>query len=326
MYTNKGFRYALASAGLMGLAPIFGKQALLVGLGALPLVALRTAGAAILLLLLILFFKRSNLTIYPIGLMGCLIAGSLNGIGSILYYSSLARIDASLGQLLFMMYPIMIAVVFYLDGQRPSRVTILRLGLSIPAVYLLTYNVSSSIDLIGAAMMLMAAFLYAIHIPINQRVLYEVPAPTVTLYTLLAMTVVVLVAFLLGSQPLIPIPAEAVQPIMLLTAVTFISRLTLFAGVKFIGGIQTSLIGLGELVVTIFFSFLLLGESLTGLQWLGALILILSLISGGFDRKPTQRARTRGWLYWLRPPVPPALVAVEEKGENPKPQPDPRPE
>jgi len=310
----------------MGLAPIFGKQALLVGLGALPLVALRTAGAAILLLLLILFFKRSNLTIYPIGLMGCLIAGSLNGIGSILYYSSLARIDASLGQLLFMMYPIMIAVVFYLDGQRPSRVTILRLGLSIPAVYLLTYNVSSSIDLIGAAMMLMAAFLYAIHIPINQRVLYEVPAPTVTLYTLLAMTVVVLVAFLLGSQPLIPIPAEAVQPIMLLTAVTFISRLTLFAGVKFIGGIQTSLIGLGELVVTIFFSFLLLGESLTGLQWLGALILILSLISGGFDRKPTQRARTRGWLYWLRPPVPPALVAVEEKGENPKPQPDPRPE
>ncbi len=34
-------------------------------------------------------------------------------------------------------------------------------------------------------MMLGAAALYALHLPINQRVLYEVPAPTVTLYTLL---------------------------------------------------------------------------------------------------------------------------------------------
>ena len=310
----------------MGLTPIFGKQVLLAGLGSLPLVAFRTSGAAILLLLIILFFKRSNLTIFPLGLVGCLIAGSLNGVGSILYYASLARIDASLGQLLFMMYPVMIAVLFYADGQRPSRITILRLGISIPAVYLLLHPASTSIDLLGAAMMLIAALLYALHIPINQRVLYEVPAPTVTLYTLLAMTAVVLVAFVFGSQPLIPIPADAVQPLVLLTAVTFISRLTLFAGVKFIGGIQTSIIGLGELVVTILFSFLLLGESLSDLQWLGALILVTSLILGVFDRKPTQRARTRGWLYWLRPPVHPAPLAVAELGESHEKQPQSLPE
>ena len=44
--------------------------------------------------------------------------------------------------------------------------------------------------------MLGAAALYALHLPINQRVLYEVPAPTVTLYTLLAMSAVVVPAYL----------------------------------------------------------------------------------------------------------------------------------
>lgn len=265
--------------------------------------AFRTAGAAILLVALIFIFRRKYVQIYPVGLFGCVLAGSLNGIGSILYYSSLERIDASLGQLLFMIYPVMIAFLFYLDGQRPTILTIVRLFLSLPAIYLLTHPTYSEVDMTGAALMLAAAFLYALHIPINQRVLYEVPAPTVTMYTLCAMTLVVVLAFLLGNQPLIPIPPDAARPLLLLTTITFLSRLTLFAGVKYLGGMQTSLIGLGELLVTIFFSFLLLGESLTATQWVGAFILAFSLVLGAFDRKPPRRARTRGWLYWLRPPA-----------------------
>ena len=49
--------------------------------------------------------------------------------------------------------------------------------------------------MVGAAMMFGAAFLYALHLLINQRVLYEVPAPTVTFYTLLGMSITVLIAF-----------------------------------------------------------------------------------------------------------------------------------
>ena len=36
-----------------------------------------------------------------------------------------------------------------------------------------------------------------------------------------------------------------------LTLVTFFSRLTLFLGVKHLGGMQTALLGLGELLVTL---------------------------------------------------------------------------
>lgn len=301
----RGFPVAAASALFLGLSPVFGKQALLAGMGPLAVVAVRTAGATGLLMLGMLLFNRRYLYIYPVGLVGCLLAGGLNGIGSLLYYGALARIDASLGQLLYSMYPLFVALLLYLDGQRYSRATLVRLGVSLVAVYLLSATSSGRVDVLGIAMMLGASLLYALHIPINQRVLYEAPAPTVTLYTLMAMTVVVVPVYALFAPEYRPAPEAALLPILALTAVTFLSRLTLFAGVKLIGGLETTLIGLGELLVTLLLAFFWLGETLTLVQWIGAGLLSASLLTGsrGPSQPPPSGLR-RGWLHWLVPPMP----------------------
>lgn len=299
-----GISLALTSALMIGLTPIFGKQAILAGMPALAVVAGRTVGAAALLLVLILIINRRYLYIYPVGLGGCALAGSLNGIGSVLFYSSLARIDASLAQLLFSFYPVFVALVLYADGLRYRPVTLFRLALSIPAVYLLLQVNTGSFDLIGAAFALGAGILYALHIPINQRVLYDVPAPTVTMYTLLAMTVIVVPAFLLFSPPVGPVTRDAWIPLLNLTIVTFLSRITLFAGVKSIGGLQTALIGLAELLLTVFLSIILLGERLTIIQWVGAGLLFALLLLAGFEKQTSHTLGTSGWLRWIRPPLP----------------------
>ena len=91
---NTGVQAALASAVFLGLAPIFGKQAILLGLSPLSVVALRTLLATLLLIVVMLIFKRKYFYIYPAGLLGCLLAGGINGAGSLLYYGSLGRIDA----------------------------------------------------------------------------------------------------------------------------------------------------------------------------------------------------------------------------------------
>jgi len=309
---ERGAPYALASAILLGIAPIFGKQGIQAGLDPLALVAGRTAGAALLLLSVMLVTNRKYLSIYPIGLAGCLIAGTLNGTGSLFYYAALARLDAGLGQLLFTIYPILVAVLLFLDGRQTSRLTLMRLLLSLPGIYLLTQASRSSIDLLGMAFMLFAALLYAVHIPINQRVLFEAPAPTVTLYTLLAMTAVVVPASLVLVRNPFAIPRAAVNPLLSLTVVTFLSRLTLFAGVKLIGGVQTSLFGLAELLVTIFLAQLILGENLSLQQWAGAGILISTLVLAAVDRTPPTRHRFRGWLYWLRSPLANPSGVVDE--------------
>ncbi len=289
---------------MLGLTPIFGKLALQEGLGALAVVALRTSGAAILLILMIAIFKREYFYIFPLGMAGCLLAGVLNGIGSLFFYAGLARVDASLGQLLYTLYPVWVALLLYLDGQRPSRITLIRLGLSIPGVYLITQAQHGSMDWVGIVYMSIASILYALHIPINQRVLYEVPAPTVTLYTLLSMTAIVLPVWLILPPYNFSIPQGSVTPLVGLTLATFLARLMLFAGVKNIGGIQTSIFGLAELLVTMSFAVTFLGERLTLQQWVGAILLIMILLLALVDRESPSQRRQRGWLYWLRPPLP----------------------
>ena len=297
-----GILAAFSSAVFLGLAPVFGKLAITLGFTPFAVVALRTGFAAGLLLLAVAIFFPKYLYIFPVALAGCALAGVINGFGSLLYYLALQRLDASVGQLLYSLYPFFVALWLILDHQPPSRLTLFRVGLASIAVLLLTNVSNSSVNPTGVIMMIGAAVLYAMHLPINQRVLYEVPAPTVALYTLLAMSAVVIPAYFIFDRAW---PATNVPwlPVVGLTFVTIFSRIALFLGVKKIGGMQTALLGLAELLIAIIFSHLWLGESLTSLQWLGAIGLGVSLILVMFEKSPppTHSGKT-GWLSWIRAP------------------------
>ncbi len=299
---SAGIVAAFSSAVFLGLAPVFGKLAITLGFSPFAVVALRTGFAAAILLVTMLLFYRQYLYIFPVGLVGCLLAGAINGLGSLFYYLALQRLDASVGQLLYSLYPFFVALWLILDHQPPSRLTIFRISLATIAVLLLTNVPSSSMDPVGVIMMIIAAVLYAMHLPINQRVLYEVPAPTVALYTLLAMSAIVIPAYLIFDRAW-PVGEKPWLPIIGLTSVTIFSRVALFLGVKKIGGMQTALLGLAELLIAIFFSSILLGERFSFLQWLGALGLAISLTLVMYEKPaPAAPANKTGWLSWIRPP------------------------
>ena len=297
-----GIVAAFSSAMFLGLAPVFGKLAITQGFSPFAVVALRTGFAAGILLLVIAIFYPQYLYIFPVGLVGCMLAGTINGLGSLLYYLALGKLDASLGQLLYSLYPFFVALWLVLDHQPPSRLTFFRIGLATIAVLLLTSVPGRSINITGVIMMLGAAVLYAMHLPINQRVLYEVPAPTVALYTLLSMSAVVIPAYFIFDRAW---PATNIPwlPVAGLTFVTVFSRIALFLGVKKIGGMQTALLGLAELLIAIFFSSIWLSEKLLPTQWLGALGLSISLILVMYDHPtlPPHGGKT-GWLSWIRAP------------------------
>lgn len=297
-----GILAAFSSAMFLGMAPVFGKLAISEGFTPFAVVALRTGFAAGIMLLVMSIFFRQYLYIFPVGLIGCVLAGAINGLGSLFYYLALQRLDASLGQLLYSLYPFFVALWLILDHQPPSRLTIFRITLATIAVLLLTYVPDRPMDMTGVAMMVIGAILYAMHLPINQRVLYEVPAPTVALYTLLAMSAVVIPAYLIFDRAW---PAENVPwlPVAGLTFVTIFSRVALFLGVKKIGGMQTALLGLAELLIALFFSNLLLGENLSMTQWLGVLALGISLVLVMYEKPaPFAPPAKTGWLSWIRPP------------------------
>lgn len=301
-----GINAALMSAFFLGLAPVFGKAAM--GgdhFSPFAVVALRTSAAALLLFLIMAVFKREFLYIYGIGLLGCVIAGSINGIGSLFYYVGLSKLNASIAQMLYSLYPFFVAIWLILDRQPLSKLSMLRIAIALISAILLTQSGANTIDPIGVLCMIIAAGFYAAHIPINQRVLYDVPPPTVTLYTLVSMSAIVITAYFLFDRSL---PTGATgeapwMPIFALTLVTFFSRLTLFLGIKHIGGMQTALLGLGELIVAILFSHLLLNETLSNLQWVGVACLGISLLLVLLEKPvPHPPVHPHGLLSWIQPP------------------------
>jgi drug/metabolite transporter (DMT)-like permease len=311
----KGISAALGSALFLGLAPVFGRQAILAGIPSLAVVAIRTVSATLLLLLVTAIFFRRYLYIYPAGLLGCLMAGWINGVGSLFYYFALSRINANLGQMLYSLYPLFLALWLALDRQLPNRLTLMRLCLALPAIILLAKTDHSPVDLLGVGAMLVASMLYALHLPFNQRVLYDMPPQTVTLYTLLAMSSVVVPPFLLAgpggiggfidlTRGMSVSTADILglcSPLIGLTLVTFFSRLMLFTGVKHLGGMQTALLGLGELLVTLVFAHFWLQESFSLTQWLGAILLVATLMLVGLESAHVKKLASGGFLGWVRP-------------------------
>ncbi len=316
--TFRGTFPAVLSAILLGFTPIFGKLAIQNGISPLFIVTIRTTLATLFMAITLLFTNRANFYIYPAGLMACALAGMLNGIGSLFYYLALSIINANLGQLIFLTYPVFVTIWMAFDHYKPSPVSLIRLSLIVVGIVLLINGFHTPLHLKGILFMLIAAACYGFHLPINQRVLYEMPAPTVTFYTLLFMSLAVIPSGLLIRQPLQLSPEKSLEllplfPVLALAWVTFLSRLTLFLGVKRIGGLQTALLGVTELLVTLTLAKLWLSESFNILQWIGAMSIFLSLILIGLEKPPQRRAAKPTLLHWLQhypskePPNPPLL-------------------
>jgi drug/metabolite transporter (DMT)-like permease len=197
---------------------------------------------------------------------------------------------------LFTLYLIFLTTFSWLDGYRVSRLTLVRMALALAAVVLLKWTDGAQTDWLAALMMIGAGAMYALHVSINQRTLYDVPAQTVTLYTLSGMALTVFIAYVVGGLPALPATSAAWQPVLLLTLVTLAARLTLFMGVKHLGGMQAVLITLGEALVTVLAAMLVLREVFTPTQWLGAVILAVSLLLVTREQSLGALPQPKPWL------------------------------
>lgn len=270
----------LLSSAFAGLAPLFGKLAYRAQVDPYTVVALRTLIAALSLWVFYALFWREHLRISRANLLGCIGMGLSNGIGSLLYYTGLARVDASLAHLLFTMYPLWVFVFLSAAGHPVGRLAVLRLLLALGAVFLLTWTGTGLVDLLGVMLMIGAGACYGWHVVLGQWTLADVDARTVTLYVLSTMAVVVGIARLVVAPTAwTPISGQGWLAIVLLALFpTALARLLVFAGLRRLGGVQTSLLSVAELVVAVVTAFLVLGDRLTPQQWIGAGLFTVSLV------------------------------------------------
>ncbi|MFN8375875.1 MAG: DMT family transporter [Anaerolineae bacterium] len=263
----------------LGLAPIFGKLAYSAGADSFGVAALRTIVAVALMWTVYLIFFRRYVYIYPAGLLGCVVIGVINGIGSLFYYGGLTYLDASLVQLLNGMYLPMAVLLSHLGGQRVQRRTLIRVLLAVCALIILTGFGTKPMNWLGVGLMLGSALMFAGTFMFSQYVLYEMPAPTGALYILTTMGVVVTVVWLsVGAQMTLNTLEGALLPITLLGVSTALSRLAMFAGVKLRGSVETAVTAIAEIGVALVLAGIVLQEQLSLLQWAGVGLLTISIL------------------------------------------------
>lgn len=272
-----GVLNTVAASFFLGWAPILGKMAYASGVTPYTLVAFRTVVAVSLLWVVLVLFRRREIAISWRGLVGCISVGIVNGFGSLLYYTSLSRLDASLASLLNTLYPLWVVLFLFASGQPLTLLTLARLALSMLGVYLLTRAEPGKLDWMGVVLMIASAATYGWHLVLGQWVLADVPARTAALYILTTMACVVGVARAVQTAPLEPITTPGWYAVLALGLTTLLSRLTVFSALERLGGIETSLAGLLELLVSLVLAFIVLHERLTAVQWLGGALLVTSL-------------------------------------------------
>jgi drug/metabolite transporter (DMT)-like permease len=274
-----GITASLMTPVFLGMAPIFGKMANNAGADPFTVAAIRTIVAVAILWTAYGLFFRRYLFIYPAGLIGCIVIGTINGIGSLFFYSGLNLLDASLAQLINGMYLIFALLLTRLGGERITPQGWLRVALALTGLLIVTNASAERISGLGVGLMLANALMFAGTVIFSQYVLFEMPAPTATLYILTTMAVIVTMAWLPVREPLEPQQLRAIMtPIFLLGMTTALARLLLFAGVKFMGSLQTAITSLAEIAVALLLAYLLLGETLLPVQWFGVAILSASLL------------------------------------------------
>ncbi len=281
---QQGLFWAMLSPVFLGIIPIFAKVAYGANVNVLTVVAFRTLFAAITLWLGMILFARHYIRSSSPAIMSSMLAGAINGIGSLFFYASLSHIDASLGQLLNISYLIFVTIFLRIVGHSISWLTLFRTSLAIFAMYLLTIGGVGTPDWVGVGMMLIGAMTYAIQLVLGQRIMYDIPAPTMTLYAITAMALVVTIPWLLFPSDLTAVSTVGWQAVFMMGLVTALSRLTLFLGVKSLGSMQTALLGILEVIVSIVLAIIFLGEQLTAVQWLGALLILLSVLLVRYER------------------------------------------
>ncbi len=286
-----GIQSGLLASFLLGWAPILGKFAYQAHVQPLTLAALRTLVAALFLWIVYVLFWRERIFLNFHDVLNCLAVGMFNGLGSLLYYNGLERLDASRAALLSALYPVWVVIYLAASGQPIRVLTLVRLGFSLFGAALVTSpgSVMSATDYLGVMLMVASAAINGWYLVMGQWVLADVPARSATLYIISGMAITVAGARAFTGEPLQPISTSGWSAILALGLTTSLSRMATFLSLEKLGGVQTAILSLTELAVSLTLAFIFLGDRLAWWQWIGAVL----LLGGGiFARLDVEREST----------------------------------
>ncbi len=273
-----GFFLIIISAISFGLMPIFATFAYKSGLDIKTILLFRFVSAAVIINIYITFKKYT----YPRGkllVMLIFMGAVLYSAQAFSYFSAVSLIGSSLTSILLYLYPsIVLLLSVILLKTKVYKLDIIALFFTTVGAIFVVGLKFENIDLIGIIFGLAAALIYSVYIIVGTKAMRGT-TPIIATGVIMAGSASVYLIYALAYNIAIPNTPEQWGWISAITIVsTLIAIITFFAGLKLIGPLKASMISTLELVVTLFLSYLLLGEKMDYLQVIGSIFILIAAI------------------------------------------------
>jgi len=278
-----GAFYCLLSAAAFGVIAIFGKLSYDEGVSVESLLLVRFGLAALVLLPIAMargalrgIPRRAVLVSLGMGIFGYAAQAGL-------YFSALARIDASLVTLLLYLYPMLVMLGAILLGrERASRRRSWALGLALAGIVLVLSGATSGrFNLTGALLAAGAAVVYTAYILVGDRTTTDVPPLALAALVCTGAFGTFLAATLIRgtTSQLTAITGPGWLWLVALALVSTVAAILLFfAGLARVGPSVASILSILEPVVTVTSAALVFGEHLSPLQCLGGAVVLSAVL------------------------------------------------
>ena len=271
-----GRAFAFGAVFLMSLAPIVVKFGLRQAMDPIPLLTVRFWLAAILLWVFFWIFDRSALKIERKAVLPLFIAAAVFAASYVLYYLALQYIDASIDHMLVAVNPAVVLFLLFLDGRKIGFASVIRLAIVIVGLYLLI-GPTDTVNPLGIVLGLAMTLFYGAFLFLVEKWLGEVPSTTVTIYVDTFVAILLTAVYIFQYRSWQPVSLDG-WAIIAFTGIfcTALAHFFYVSSVKVIGSGETALINPFETVFTVTWATIFLGERLSGWQWAGGALILLS--------------------------------------------------
>jgi drug/metabolite transporter (DMT)-like permease len=277
-----GVTQILLSGVCFGFIGIFGKWAFASGLTPGELLSLRFLIAGLVMMLLIGGARGlQSLCLSRADLLWSIILGVFGyAVMSYCYFRALSGLSASLTVLLLYMYPLIVPIAGRIFlGEAIPHERLLALPVVMVGLVLLVWGDIEVREPVAIAFGIGSAVFYSIYILCSRRFLANADSLTASAYIQLGAGLAVGVFELRDHARVMHILQAAWPALAGLTLIGSVCAITLFnSGLKRLKSWEVSVLSTSEPVTAVFLAMVLLDERLSRQQWVGAVLVIISLL------------------------------------------------
>ena len=215
-----------------------------------------------------------------------LLLGSVQAAQSYFLYTSFDHIPVALTMIIFYVYPLLVGLFASAIGQEKLTWG-LGAGLVIAFIGLtFVFNVTGDgLNFAGALFAALAAVMWTIIVVMSAHLMRGGDSRPVTLHIQLSAATIFWVILLISGDAVLPATTTGWTAFLLLPLFYGISISAFFAANAMIGSVKTSLFMNSEPVFTIILGWLILAQTLTPLQLLGATFVIAGLLAARWSSR-----------------------------------------